>query len=265
MKEHETAGKSQGYALFDLDHTIVPFDTQVFFANYILKQEGWRRIYLLWFALALPLCVLRILDLRKMKRLFFSCLWRMPKDELRGHLENFLDNEYFPALYPEVVAEVNRHRSAGRITILNSASPEFYVEDIAKRLGFDHFIGTNLLVEDPMPFLPAITGPNNKKEAKITAMIERKILPPDFQAKDGEKLPDSWAYSDSPADIPLLSIAENGVMIHPGDTLRQEGESHQWTTLTPDRPYAGKWGAKLTTLKQVLGLWPLRSHSSQTS
>lgn len=247
--------KKTGYALFDLDHTILPFDTQASFANFILKREGWRRCYLFWFLAAVPLAVCKVFNLRKMKRLFASYLWGMPEAKLRQFVRDFIETDFSASLYPEVVAEIERHRGEGRILILNSASPEFYVEQIAAKLGFDHFLGTNMTIEDPMPFLPQISGPNNKHSAKITAMQERELLPDGFDYDRGDKLANSWAYSDSPADIPLLSIAENGVMIHPGGKLSACGLENGWTTLLPDRPYEGKWGARFATFRQALGTY----------
>ncbi|MEM9281047.1 MAG: HAD-IB family hydrolase [Verrucomicrobiota bacterium] len=244
---------SRGYAFFDLDHTLLPFDTQVLFCNYILKQERWRRLYLIGFFLALPLALLRLLNLRTMKRVFSSYLWGMSRDQLKQHVADFMETDFEAALYPEVVAELERHREEGRILILNSASPEFYLEGIAQKLGFDHFFGTDMEVPEVMPFLPRITGPNNKHEAKITAMREREVIPDDL-----ELLGDSWAYSDSTADIPLLSIAEHGVMIHPGSRLEEIGLEKGWRAMTPPRPYEGKGGDVWAAVMQAFGLYRVK-------
>ncbi len=250
--ESELPVSPKGYALFDLDHTILPFDTQAFFCNFILHREGWRRIYLVWFLPCALLAAVKIFKLRTMKRIFSSYLVGMPEEKLHTYVDEFLKTEFSAAVYPEVIQEIERNREEGRLMILNSASPEFYVRKISNRLGFDHFLGTQMITDDPMPFLPDIIGPNNKHGAKITAMIEKEIIPPG----DGP-LPNSWAYSDSSADIPLLSHAEKGVMIHPGEVLAAKGQEMNWSTLTPDRPYHGKWGASFTNLRQALGLWPL--------
>lgn len=243
----------RGYALFDLDHTILPFDTQALFCNYVLRREGWRRIYLGWFFLSLPFAALRIFNLRLMKRIFASYLVGMKRETLERHVKEFLESDFKKALYPEVVAEIERNRDEGRVLILNSASPEFYLKGISEKLGFDHFIGTDMAVEDSMPLLPRISGPNNKHGAKITAMQERKLIPDDV-----DMLADTWAYSDSSADIPLLSIAESGVMIHPSKRLAEEGLKLGWRTMTPQRPYKGKWEGHWASVLQAMGLYRLR-------
>lgn len=243
---------TRGYAFFDLDHTILPFDTQAFFCNFVLRREGWRRVYLVWYLLCAPLAPLRILDLRTMKRVFFSYLWGMKRETLERHVAAFLESDFEAALYPEVVAEIERHRAEGRTLIVNSASPEFYLEGIAEKLGFDHFVGTRMEVEERMPFLPRIAGPNNKHGAKVAAMREKGLIP-----AEPEMLGDSWAYTDSTADLPLLSLAEHGVMVHPGEELAAIGLEKGWRTMTPARPYSGKWSRRFTSLVQVLGLYRL--------
>lgn len=243
---------AKGYAFFDLDHTLLPHDTQALFCNYVLRREGWRRVWLLWFLPCVPLAALRILGLRTMKRLFLGYLVGMRRETLETHVAHFLETDFAAALYPEVVAEVERHRAEGRTLVLNSASPEFYLRGIAERLGFDHVVGTKTEVAERMPFVPAIIGPNNKHGEKIVAMRALGLIP-----DEPPVLADSWSYSDSAADLPLLELAEHAVTIHPGAKLAAIGETRGWRTMTPPRPYSGKWTGRLATLRQVLGLYPV--------
>ncbi|MDF1813969.1 MAG: haloacid dehalogenase-like hydrolase, partial [Verrucomicrobiales bacterium] len=196
---------------------------------------------------------LKIFDLRLMKRIFSSYLFGMPESRLRKYARDFVEEVVPKIAYPEVVAEVERLKKEGYKMILNSASPEFYVREISDHFGFDHFIGTNLILTNPMPFLPEIIGPNNKKAAKITAMKERGLIPEDYEMESGP-FPDSWAFSDSSADIPLLSIAENSVTIHPGKVLAEKARQKGWAILLPARPYRGKWGSKIATFSLALGM-----------
>ena len=242
------------FAFFDLDHTLLPFDTQALFCNFVLQREGWRRVWLLWFLPCVPLAALRLLSLRTMKRLFLGYLVGMSREQLAAHVAAFLESDFAAALYPSVVAEVKRHRSEERILVLNSASPDFYLHGIAAQLGFDHVFGTRLVVPDRLPWLPKIEGPNNKHGEKITAMREAGLIP-----EKSRVLADSWSYSDSSADLPLLELVEHAVMIHPGEKLATIGAKHGWRTMSPRRPYAGKWSGRLATLRQVLGCYRVES------
>lgn len=241
---------TRGYAFFDLDHTILPHDTQSLFCNFVLRREGWRRVYLLGFTGFLILGGLRLIPLATMKRAFFGFLRGMTPERIAELVEEFVETDFLDSLYPAVVAEIERHRREGRLLVLNSASPTFYLDAIGKRLGFDEIFGTALVIEPRQPWLPRLAGPNNKRGAKIDAMRERGLIDPDMCL-----LPDSWAYSDSPADLPLLQLAEHPVMIHPGRRLAKHGWSEGWRAMTPARPYAGTWGDRLATVQQVLGIY----------
>lgn len=239
----------RSFAFFDLDHTLLPYDTQALFCNHVLRREGWRRVYLLWFLPCVPLAALRLVSLRTMKRLFLSYLWGMDRTTLEAHVVSFLESDFTAALYPEVVAEVERHRREGRLLVLNSASPDFYLRGIAERLGFDEVFGTRVVAPARMPFLPSVEGPNNKHGAKIEAMRRAGLIP-----EEPPVLADAWAYSDSAADLPLLELAEHAVTIHPGKRLAEIGAARSWRTMTPRRPYEGLWGGRFATFLQALGL-----------
>ncbi|MEM7700103.1 MAG: HAD-IB family hydrolase [Verrucomicrobiota bacterium] len=244
----------RGAAFFDLDHTILPFDTQAFFANFVLKKEGWRRVYLLWFLPVGLLAGLKVVSLRFAKRVFLSYLVGIPRERLESYVDEFVASDFAAATYPEVVAEIGRQREEGRRLILNSASPTLYLEAIAKHLGFDDWLGTEMVLPEKLPLMPQLTGPNNKHEAKVIAMLERGLIPSTDQR---EKLGDTWAYSDSSADLPMLRLAEHAVMIHPSEKLAAIGDEEGWRYLTPHRPYLSKWGGRVASALQMLGGYSL--------
>jgi len=240
----------RGTALFDLDHTILPFDTQVLFANFVLQRERWRRVLILPWLLLAPLAVVGVLGASSMKRAFFSLFTGMREDRLRAYADDFARSVFLDACYPEMRREIQRNREQGRRLILNSASPEFYLIPIAAGLGFDECVGTRLDIAGRVRFFPRIDGSNNKGAEKIGAMRDRGIIP-----RDTTVLANSVAYSDSSSDLPLLRIASNAVVVHPGRRLEKEAERAGWRTVRPDRPYGGKWGGRWATARQAIGCW----------
>jgi HAD superfamily hydrolase (TIGR01490 family) len=216
-----------GYALFDLDQTIVPYDTQLLMCNRVLRMEGWRRLYLIFFGPVAVLGVLKLVSVTMMKRVFLSYWWGMRRERVEEIVEAFVEKDVMPCVYPEVVAEIERHRAEGRITVLNSASPEIYVSLIGKKLGFDYSFGTRVVLPERMPLVPEIPGQNNKHEVKIESM--REILPAGYAT--GDVLTNSYAYSDSSADLPMLKMVVHPVMVDPSGRLREEGERAGWAEI----------------------------------
>jgi HAD superfamily hydrolase (TIGR01490 family) len=237
------------FAFFDLDQTLIPYDTQALFCQFVLRRHGWRRLYLATWLPALPLAGLRLIGHRGLKSVFLNYLWRLPKTELHTLVQEFVTTVVTPMLYPAVVAKLREHQAAGLTCILNTASPDFYAQEIARSLQFDHCFATrmDLGVGDRVPFTPQVLGPNNKGANKLPPMADL------LQACSARPIPGSYAYSDSHADIPMLRLAEFPVMIHPTPRLAAEGLAHGWTTMTPPRPFSSKWQHHLHTLRQITG------------
>jgi HAD superfamily hydrolase (TIGR01490 family) len=238
------------FALFDLDQTLLPYDTQTLFCNFVLRKHGWRRGYLGLFAAAAPLRALRLIGAAGLKRAFLGFLWRMPRARLTGLSHEFAETAVPPLLYPEILAEVERHRAVGRTLILTTASPEFYVTAIARVLKFDHCFGTRILFRrDPLPLIPGIEGLNNKYEEKLRRL--RHLMPSELSLP----LPGSWAYSDSKADLPMLRFVEHPVVVHPDAVLARVAAEEQWPVLRPPRPHATRLQFLCDCAWQAAGCW----------
>ena len=66
----------------------------------------------------------------------------------------------------------------------------------------------------------------------------------------------SWSYSDSAADLPLLEYAGYAVLVHPSRSLAAIGQQRGWSILHPTRPYSTKMGDMLRVVLQMFGLHP---------
>lgn len=241
-----------GFAFFDLDHTLLPFDTQPLFANFVLRRERWRTMYLLSFAPIGVLHACKLVPTLAAKRAFLNYAWRMSREQLQNLAREFADTEVKRWIYPELLPIIEEHRAAGRILILNTASPDFYPHEIARMLDFHHCVATRVEPAPVIPFMPRLVEGNNKREAKITAM---KLAVPAVAQATPEQLRDSWSYSDSEADLPLLEFAGHAVLVHPNAALEATGRARGWEVMRPARPYDGKLGDLWCSARQSLGMF----------
>jgi len=242
------------YAFFDLDHTLLPFDTQALFCNFVLHREPWR---VLLHALFVPVALARACGLASTataKRAFLSYLRGMPRDRLAKYAHEFAEVCVPRWAYPSLRAEVLRHKHQHRTLVLNTASPDFYAHEIAHALGFDHCIATQFEVGAKFPGMPRlVTGTNNKHQAKIAAM---EAVVPGLTELTPEARAHCWSYSDSAADLPLLEYAGYAVLVHPSRSLAAIGHQRGWSILHPARPYRTKFGDMFRVLLQMFGLHP---------
>lgn len=227
--------------LFDLDQTIVPWDTQLVFRSYVLQKEGWRRPLTLVFLLFTPLN--KLLGAGKMKRIFHCYLWGMKRERLEDLAADFV-KDWLPKLtYPEIISEIEEHRAAGRRLVLSSASPELWVAHIGKALGFDLSFGTHFDWKETVEFFPDLIGENHKGDAKVKRLYDHEI---------SEGLA---GYSDSRADLPLLELCAEKTLVNPLSGIRKHGEENEWRILEPAKPWGDRlafgWGCAL----QLFGVW----------
>lgn len=244
MTPEQAEKRKRGLALFDFDGTLIPWDTQVVFADHVLRRSPLRRLYLPFFAAFAPLY--RILGDEGLKRVFLSYLWRARREEIEDWARGFVD-EWVPAkCYPEVVAMLERHRDAGHLTVLASASPEFYVREVGRALGFDLALGTPVEFGAAMPLLPELT--NHKGGEKVRRLSE--ILgPPGADGWEG-----SHGYTDSTADLPMMLACRAGTVVNPSPRLEAIAAARGWEVARPATPWKTRRAKALRILRFAAGI-----------
>lgn len=197
-------------AIFDMDGTLYPGDSQLRFARRILKRHGARRLYLLLLVPAGLLRGLRLVSTETLKRVYLSLLWRMPKEELEAECAAFVKDELLPIIHPALRERLEQHRKDGDKTVLCSAAPGWWTRLLGRELKFDISIGTPVETDERMPLLPRITAPgNNRGEKKCERLKALAITRADV------------LYTDSAADEPLMGICERTVLVDPAPKLAQ--------------------------------------------
>ena len=231
-----------GIALFDLDGTLLAWDCQLLFRHFVVRREPWRIVFLPVFLVFLPLAGL--LGTTGMKRVFLSFLWRMPASELARHSRDF-GRFVMPAIYPELRARLENQRAAGHFLILASASPECYVAEIGRELGFDLALGTQV---EPGLLFPDLE--NHKGAAKVRRLQD---LLPSCYFLNG-KLRSCHGYTDSTADLPMLALCESATVVNPSSELTLLAVKNGWDIVRPARPWKSKVGFAIRVLALLFGL-----------
>ncbi|MES2922977.1 MAG: haloacid dehalogenase-like hydrolase, partial [Verrucomicrobiota bacterium] len=219
----------------------IAWDCQLLFRHFVLRREPWRGIFLPVFLAFLPLTGL--LGAGGMKRVFLSYLWRMDQQALAEYSREFAAS-LMPAIYPELREKLERQRGAGHLLILASASPEFYVAEIGRELGFDLTLGTPVELGPLFPDLE-----NHKGVAKVERLKE--ILPASYF--ENGKLRNCHGYTDSTADLPMLELCGSATVVNPSPALTVLAEKNNWQIVRPQRPWRSRAGFFLRVLALLIG------------
>jgi HAD superfamily hydrolase (TIGR01490 family) len=211
-----------GAAFFDLDRTVIAKSSALAFGRPFYRDGLIRRRDVVKAAYAQLMFRLGGADEAAMARTR-DYLARMcagwPVDQVRQLVTEALDELINPYIYAEAGELIEEHQAAGRDVVLVSASGEEIVRPIGELLGISDIVATRMAVADghytgKIEFYAA-------GEAKVEAVRELAA------ARDYE-LAESYAYSDSATDLPMLSAVGHPTVVNPDRTLRRAAIERQW-------------------------------------
>ncbi len=130
-----------------------------------------------------------------------------------------VEHELWAKRRPDVVAELERHKKAGRTLVLASGVYQPILEVLAARLGAVA-LGTPLEMNAANVAAGRLTGEVNMGEAKLerlTAWLSGRTL--------------GVAYGDTEADVPMLTQAEEAVAVYPSAELGAVAHARGWRVL----------------------------------
>jgi HAD superfamily hydrolase (TIGR01490 family) len=132
-----------------------------------------------------------------------------------------------PRVYPEMLNEAWEHQDAGRPIYIVTAASQEMAEALAQVLGFDGGIGTRSEIKDGV-YTGRPDGPLTYREGKPVAM--RQVA-----AEEGIDLAESYAYSDSESDLPMLRCVGHPVAVNPDAELERVAREEGWRIIRFDK------------------------------
>lgn len=138
---------------------------------------------------------------------------------LRSVAQDALQEVITPYIYAEARELIEKHREQGHHVAIVTASPSVIVEPIFKELEADHLVATELEVQDGL-FTGQVTH-FNKGQAKVDKI---RLL----AEEHGYDLDNSFAYSDSFTDLPMLQLVGNPHAVNPDRPLRKFATEQDW-------------------------------------
>jgi len=145
-------------------------------------------------------------------------LQRLAPDVLAGVL---------PRLYPQMLEIAYEHQDAGRPIFICTAASQEMAELVAIVLTFDGAVGSVSEVVDGH-YTGRAGGPFTYREGKAEAIRE-------LAEREGIDLAESWAYSDSESDLPMLRLVGHPVAVNPDAELGSVARVEGWEVLRFER------------------------------
>lgn len=215
-------------ALFDLDHTLLPIDSDYHWADFMARTgragdpaEALRRNDELMDRYAAG-----ELTAQESAEFMLGLLARHDPADLAIWHEEFMQTVIRPAIKPAALDLVRSHLEAGDLCAVVTATNDFVTGPIVRAFGV-----RNLLATDA----EYINGRYTGRIAGTACFREGKVLRvEDWLAQQGLNLgsfDQTFFYSDSINDVPLLQVVTDPVATNPSPALRELAIREGWRVL----------------------------------
>lgn len=219
-------------AFFDLDKTIIARSSTLAFSRSLFNEGLLSRRTVLRSAYAQFVFSLGGADhemIEKMREEISAMVTGWDVLTVRQIVREALDDVITPLVYTEALDLIAQHREAGHDIVIVSASGAEMVTPIAEMLGATHAIGTTLEeVEGRYTGRILLYSYGPGKVAAMQQLAER----------EGYDLSQSFGYSDSETDVPMLEAVGHPFAVNPDKGLRRRAVENDWPVLTFERPTA---------------------------
>jgi HAD superfamily hydrolase (TIGR01490 family) len=215
-------------ALFDLDHTLLPIDSDHEWGEFLVRQgvvdaADYQRRNDAFFA------QYNAGNLDPVEYLEFTLgtLAGFAPATLRDLQGQYLKDVIAPLIHPSALALLQQHRDAGDLVAIVTATNAWLTAPIARLLGVEHLLAAR-------PVLDALGHPTGKLDGLPSHGPNKIVHLHAWLAGLGqpfEGFERTYFYSDSHNDIPLLSVVSHPVATNPSAALRQHATALGWPLL----------------------------------
>lgn len=212
-------------ALFDLDNTLLAGDSDYLWGEFLTEQgivdaELYARENQRFYDEYKK----GTLDIYEFQEFSQQPLVQNSIEKMQNLREQFLKVKIKPIMSPASFELIKKHRDQGDTLVVITATNSFITRPITTSFGIEHLIATEPEV---------VNGQYTGKIAGTPCFQEGKVKRLDQWMKEHKQnLKDSWFYSDSHNDLPLLLEAENPVAVDADEKLLEHAKKFNWKIMS---------------------------------
>lgn len=215
-----------GAAFYDLEGTLVSTNLVHTLSFYARRQPGLWSSFAKSATTVLSLPVFAVTD-QYSRKVFNDLYFRRYKgeseDRLRYFAQELFEDVIRPAVFPGTYELLEKSRALGLRQVVITGALDLSVKPLMEHLGITEFVTNRLEFVNGLAtgrLLPPVM-------AAATKASWIRI----YSEREGISLSDSYAYTDSMSDLPMLSIVGHPAVINPDMRLRQTALHHDWPIL----------------------------------
>lgn len=214
-----------GLAIFDLDNTLITGDSDHAWGDFLIETgvvdaETHRKANNQFYQDYLD----GTLDMQRYLEFSLQPLAEHPMAQLHQWREAFIERKILPLITQKSLQLLAEHRERGHYLLIITATNRFVTEPIARHLGVDDLIATDPELADGR-YTGRVSGIPSFQAGKVTRLDQ-------WLTAQGRIYPETWFYSDSHNDVPLLEKVNNPIAVDPDPTLEKLAQSRGWPIIS---------------------------------
>ena len=212
-------------AIFDLDNTLLGGDSDYLWGRYLVEQgivdgdyyeRENQRFYDEYKA--------GVLDIHEFLRFSLRPLAENDMQTLANWHARFMLEKIRPIMLPKAHELLAMHRERGDYLMIITATNRFVTQPIAAEFGIDELIATEPEIKH---------GRYTGEVSDIPCFQDGKVKRLEqWLRATGNNLTDSWFYSDSHNDLPLLELVSHPVAVDADETLASHAAARGWDSIS---------------------------------
>lgn len=225
---NQNSNTQQNLALFDLDNTLLAGDSDYNWSLFLI-QEGLldehmhktrnEQFYLDYKNGTLDIYAFLAFQLQPLSQ--------HPRAFLDKLHQKYMDRVIRPMMTTKAQALIDQHKAQGDLCLVITATNSFVTKPIVTAYGIEHLIGTDPEEKDG-EFTGGIAGVPSFQQGKVTR-LEQWLAARNQQLSD---FPQSYFYSDSHNDLPLMKLVTHPVAVDADPTLEAYAAVQGWAHIS---------------------------------
>jgi len=212
-------------AIFDIDNTLIAGDSDLLWGEFLCERnyvdsnvykaehEKYYKDYLSG-----------KLDINNFLKFQLKVLGENDLNLLKKWRKDFFEEKIRPVILPKAHQLIDKHRNQNHDLLIITATNRFIVEPIASEFKIE-----NIIACEPEIYNEQFTGKFTGTPSYAEGKVERFN---DWLKTIGHRLEESWFYSDSHNDIPLMKEVNHPVAVDPDEFLKDEAEKMNWPIIS---------------------------------
>tara|TARA_R110002111_G_scaffold179750_2_gene245361 strand:+ start:1107 stop:1760 length:654 start_codon:yes stop_codon:yes gene_type:complete len=212
-------------AIFDLDNTLLGGDSDYLWGEYLVENQlvdsaDYQRTNQYFYDQYLA----GTMDIFEFSRFQFKPLADNAMTTLIEWRTDYLAQKINPIILPAARALITKHTAQNDTLLIITATNSFITTPIAEKLVIPNLIATEPEIINGH-FTGKVAGTPSYQQGKVTRLKT-------WLSQTGHTLDDSYFYSDSHNDLPLLELVTHPVAVDPDSTLRATAQQRHWPIIS---------------------------------